>query len=64
MGYVLFVPVVFLTSSVVEVDLDETMEGGGGGVSVEHYLPRHLCAVIVQRLRGEGEGRKRVGGRK
>ena len=50
MGYVLFVIVIFFTLSVVEVDLHKTVEGGGGSVSFEHYLPRHLCAVIVQRL--------------
>ena len=47
----------FFTLSVVEVDLHETVEGGGGGASIEHYLPRHLCAAKVQCLRGEGKGK-------
>ena len=47
----------------VEVDLHETVEGGGGGVPIEHDLPHHLRAAKVQRLRGEGDGRE-TGNRK
>ena len=42
----------------VKVDLDEMVEGGGGGVSIEHHLPHHLCAAKVQCLTEERKERR------